>query len=435
MLLREIINMEEKMKKVKDAEYEEKVIEEEVDEEDEEDIEIYSPKKKKAIEAKKYEVDKPRKPKKNYEDIVISVFITFVICLIIGFLAYNFYFKDRMINNGSNQTTKIQKDITVTDKGIADAVEKVYDSVVTIETYVKETAYASGTGFVFKTEKDNAYIMTNHHVIANATAYKVTFTNNKTVEAKLVGSDEYSDIAILAVKKSDIIQVAQIGSSSEMRVGDTTFAVGAPLDAAVYSWSVTRGILSGKNRLVEVSSQSGRGSFIMEVLQTDTAINSGNSGGPLCNSNGEVIGVTNMKLSSSSIEGMGFAIPIDDAVTYADSIISGKGIARPYLGVTLSDTQYSRNDGNNSFWFFNWGSAAKKGVFIQTVEQGSPAAKAGIQSGDRIVKVNDKEVEDVSHFKYELYKYQIGEEINLTIERNEKQQVVKVKLASNLEVS
>jgi serine protease Do len=217
-----------------------------------------------------------------------------------------------------------------------------------------------------------------------------------------------------------------------MRVGDTTFAVGAPLDAAVYSWSVTRGILSGKNRLVEVSSQSGRGSFIMEVLQTDTAINSGNSGGPLCNSNGEVIGVTNMKLASSSIEGMGFAIPIDDAVSYAESIISGKGIERPYLGVSLSDyVSDNSNSGGGIFRFFNFANI-KTGVFIQTVEKDSPADKAGIKVGDNIKKVNGVAVEDVSHFKYELYKCEIGKPVTITIERDGALKEVSVTLVSNL---
>ena len=224
-----------------------------------------------------------------------------------------------------------------------------------------------------------------------------------------------------------------------MRIGDTTFAVGAPIDSDLYSWSVTRGILSGKNRLVEVSSSTGRGSFILEVLQTDTAINSGNSGGPLCNSNGEVIGITNMKLASSTIEGMAFAVPIDDAVDYAASIISGKGIERPYLGVALSDTSYSNNRRSNSssWWFFDFGNQeeVKTGVFVQTVEKGSAAEKGGIEVGDNIKKINDVEVSDVSHFKYELYKYNIGDKIKITVERDGKEKVLEAKLASNLQTN
>ena len=198
-----------------------------------------------------------------------------------------------------------------------------------------------------------------------------------------------------------------------MRVGDTTFAVGAPIDSSVYSWTVTRGILSGKERLVEVSTGN-TSTYVMEVLQTDTAINSGNSGGPLCNSNGEVIGITNMKIASSSIEGMGFAIPIDTAISYADSIISGKSIVRPYLGVSIYDASS----------YFN----TETGVYIEYVESGSSAAKAGLQKGDKILKIDDTEITSTSYFKYQLYKYNIGDKITITIERNGKEKQITVTL-------
>ena len=237
----------------------------------------------------------------------------------------------------------------------------------------------------------------------------------------------------IRVSKNDVIAVCEIGSSTKMRVGDTTFAVGAPIDSSVYSWTVTRGILSGKNRLVEVTGTNRNNSFIMEVLQTDAAINSGNSGGPLCNSNGEVIGVTNMKLASSQIEGMGFAIPIEDATEYAESIISGKGVERPYLGVSLSDYYMDNSNQNSGFFsFFNNYANIKTGVFVQTVEKDGAADKAGVKVGDNIKKVNNTAVEDVSHFKYELYKYNIGDTITLTVERDGSTKELKVTLASNL---
>lgn len=361
------------------------------------------------------------KKSNNKFSIIISCVITFIICLILFGLFYKYYLTELVI-----EKTILEKNVTITDAGIADAVEKVYDSVVVIETYVNDKAYASGTGFVFKEDKKNGYILTNNHVITNATSVKVTLTNDKKIDAHIVGSDEYSDIAVLAISKDDVIATATLGSSEKMRVGDTTFAVGAPLDASVYSWSVTRGILSGKNRLVEVSTGNNNNSFfnttsntfLMEVLQTDTAINSGNSGGPLCNSNGEVIGVTNMKLASSSVEGMGFAIPIEQASSYADSIISGTKIIRPYLGVSVYD-------GTS---FFNLTSS---GVYVQYVEENSPAGKAGIKSGDKILKINSAQISDTSHFKYELYKYKIGEKIKVTVERNGDEKELNVTLGSN----
>ena len=372
--------------------------------------------------------------KKDREGFVLGVIVTLIVCLLV-FLVYRRYYmqNDYIVTTNSNgETTKVEKSVTITDTGIADAVEKVYDSVVVVETFVNDKAYASGTGFVFKTNDKLGYIITNHHVIANANKYKVIFTYNKTVEATLVGSDEYSDIAVLTVNKSDVISVSEIGSSSKMRVGDTTFAVGAPIDSSVYSWTVTRGILSGKNRLVEVSGTNRNNSFIMEVLQTDAAINSGNSGGPLCNANGEVIGVTNMKLASSQIEGMGFAIPIEDATSYAESIISGKGVERPYLGVSLSDYSTTTSNSSSGIWrFFNLESI-ETGVYVQTVEKDGAADKAGIKVGDNIKKVNGVEVSDTSHFKYELYKYEIGQTITITIERDGATKDLSVTLQSNL---
>lgn len=357
-----------------------------------------------------------KKEKDNFwqknKNVLIAVIITFTICLGIFGLFYNYYLKNLIV-----EKTKLEKSVTVTDTGIADAVEKVYDSVVTIETYVNNRAYASGTGFVFKTEGDKAYILTNSHVISNSNSVKVTFTNNKQVTADVVGSDDYSDIAVLSVNKDDILLIAETGSSEDMRVGDTTFAVGAPIDSSIYSWSVTRGILSGKDRLVEVTSSDNKSTYVMEVLQTDTAINSGNSGGPLCNSNGQVIGITNMKLASSQIEGIGFAIPIEEALKYAESIISGKQISRPYLGITIYDaTNYYSNT---------------SGIYIEYVEQNSAADKAGLQKGDKILEVNGKEVSNSSYFKHELYKYDVGEQITIKVERNGKEKEIKITLGSN----
>ena len=353
-----------------------------------------------------------KKEKSNNGGIVASIIITFLVCLGIFALVYQYYLKNLVI-----ETIKYEKDITVTDAGIADAVEKVYDSVVVIKTYVRGKDYASGTGFVYKTDKKYGYIITNNHVISNATDIKVTFSNDKSAEATVIGTDDYADIAVLAVDKDYVISTATVGESEKMRVGDTTFAVGAPIDSSTFSWSVTRGILSGKNRIVEVSGNSG--TSVIQVLQTDTAINSGNSGGPLCNSNGEVVGVTNMKLAASAVEGMGFAIPIEEAVRYADSFISGEKISRPYLGVSIYD-KYS-----------GYFSTESEGVFIEYVEKKSAADKAGLQSGDKILKVNGTEITSSSFFKYELYKYKIGEKIKITIERNGKEKTVEVILGSS----
>ena len=337
---------------------------------------------------------------------IVYIILTFCVCLCLFGGFYEFYLKHLVI-----ETTKTIKDVTITDTGIADAVEKVYDSVVTVKNYVRNRLYSTGSGFVFKIDNKYGYILTNYHVISGGNEVSVVFTNNKDEKATIVGYDEYSDIAVLAVDKSLVLATAQIGSSNDMRIGDTTFAVGTPVDSSVYSWSVTRGILSGKDRMVQVDN------YVMSVLQTDTAINSGNSGGPLCNSNGEVIGITNMKLASSQIEGMGFAIPIEDAVKNAETIISGKKIRRPYLGISIYDS--------NSY--FN----NTSGVYVESVEKNGAADKAGIKSGDKILKVNGVEIANTSYFRYQLYKYNIGDKIKITIERNGIEKTLTVTLAGS----
>ena len=337
---------------------------------------------------------------------IVYIILTFCVCLCLFGGFYEFYLKHLVI-----ETTKTIKDVTITDTGIADAVEKVYDSVVTVKNYVRNQLYSTGSGFVFKIDNKYGYILTNYHVISGGNEVSVVFTNNKDEKVTIVGYDEYSDIAVLAVDKSLVLATAQIGSSNDMRIGDTTFAVGTPVDSSVYSWSVTRGILSGKDRMVQVDN------YVMSVLQTDTAINSGNSGGPLCNSNGEVIGITNMKLASSQIEGMGFAIPIEDAVKNAETIISGKKISRPYLGISIYD---SNNYFNNT-----------SGVYVESVEKNGAAYNAGIKSGDKILKVNGVEIANTSYFRYQLYKYNIGDKIKITIERNGIEKTLTVTLAGS----
>lgn len=337
---------------------------------------------------------------------IVYIILTFCVCLCLFGGFYEFYLKHLVI-----ETTKTIKDVTITDTGIADAVEKVYDSVVTVKNYVRNQLYSTGSGFVFKIDDKYGYILTNYHVISGGNEVSVVFTNNKDEKVTIVGYDEYSDIAVLAVDKSLVLSTAQIGSSNDMRIGDTTFAVGTPVDSSVYSWSVTRGILSGKDRMVQVDN------YVMSVLQTDTAINSGNSGGPLCNSNGEVIGITNMKLASSQIEGMGFAIPIEDAVKNAETIISGKKIRRPYLGISIYDS--------NSY--FN----NTSGVYVESVEKNGAADKAGIKSGDKIIKVNGVKIANTSYFRYQLYKYNIGDKIKITIERNGIEKTLTVTLAGS----
>lgn len=348
-----------------------------------------------------------KKSKSNFSVLKLFVSLFLILLFFAGAL-----FIWRYYQNSENNINYGNKNVTIDDTGIADAVEKVYDSVVVVENYVNGKLYGTGSGFVYKTDNTYGYILTNNHVINNATEVNVRFTNKEKVKADVLGNDDFSDVAVLKVPKKNITQVAVLGNNSKMRVGDTTFAVGTPLDAKAYSWSVTRGILSGKNRLVS------SGSSYMNVLQTDTPINSGNSGGPLCNANGEVIGITNMKLASDQIEGMGFAIPIETAIDYANGFVKGEKVDRPYIGVSIYDASESFFS-NNTY------------VVVDGVEANSPAAEAGMRKGDIILKVDGESVENSSHFKYKLYEHKVGEKIDIVIKRDNKEMTFKVKLGSN----
>ncbi len=371
----------------------------------------------------------PRK-KSNFGTIFLTSLITFLLCAGALYLSYEYYFKDKIsFNTNPAVIDNTNKNVTIEDTGIAEAVGKVYDSVVVVKNYQKSSLYATGTGFVYKVDGNKAYILTNAHVLENGTSYTVTFTTDQTVDAKLVGSDSYSDIAVLQVEAKSVKSVAIMGSSKDAKLGDTLFAVGAPVDSDTYGWSVTRGILSGKDRLVSVNETSNQSGYIAQVLQTDTAINSGNSGGPLCNANGEVIGITNMKLASSSVEGMGFAIPIENAIVYADKMISGEEIQRPYLGITMYDS-----NATSAYSFWDRGTTQVDGIVVNSVQEGSPAEKAGFKKGDQIISIGGVEVKDVLHFKYELYKYNVGDKVKIVVKRDGSNKTLEVTLKSSKEV-
>jgi serine protease Do len=359
--------------------------------------------------------------------LIVAFVVTVIVSAIAGCgsLLLFFHMFPQYLNNTVTNITKSEKEVTVNENGIADAVEKEYDAVTIVENFRGNKLYATGTGFIFKKEGNTYYLLTNFHVINGGSLIKIKFTDGTEVPVNVVGGDQFADVAVLSYESEKDLTVSSIGNSSSTRVGDTVFAIGAPIDSDVFSWTVTRGILSGKDREVSVSvSGSVNNDWIMKVLQTDAAINSGNSGGPLCNSNGEVIGITNMKLSSSSIEGMGFAIPIEDALGYADQIISGKGVQRPYLGVSMADA-------NNSYYAYRFGYGTdQKGVLLVNVEEGSSADKAGLKSGDIVIGLNDEEIKDTATFRYKLYKYEIGTEVKIKYLRNNKEYTTDLKLVT-----
>ena len=360
--------------------------------------------------------------KKNIAGCIVSSVVAFFVGVIGTYLVVvNF-------NPTTENVIKNIKSVEVVDNSIADAVEKAYDAVVVIESYNNDTLKSTGTGFVYKKTGGKGYIMTNNHVVDGANNVKIIYSNGTTTTADILGKETYSDIAVLTVKDDTVLSVVSLGDSTKMRLGDTVFTIGSPLGSE-YSGTVTRGILSNKDRLVAVSLTSGSTSdWIMKVLQTDAAINPGNSGGPLLNINGEVIGINSLKLVENEIEGMGFAIPIEDAIYYAEILEKGEKISRPYVGIGMLDIS---NPYSLRYYGINIDSSVTSGVVITEVEKNSPAYKAGLQKGDVIYQINDEDVNSIAEFRYVLYKSRPGDTITLKYYRGADKKSVNVKLVKH----
>ena len=327
--------------------------------------------------------------------------------------------------------TKTEKEVTVTDKGIADAVDELMDATVIVEITNGGQVTGWGSGFVYKTDDSNAYIITNYHVTDNYREVTIEFTDASTTTGKVIGGDEYTDVSVIKVDKNSIKKTAKIGTTTDLRSGDTVFAIGTPVSMNL-KFTVTRGILSGKDRLLPMTSSSNSNifgnyntnaeSWYINLLQIDASINSGNSGGPLANSNGEVIGITNSKLSSSSIENIGFAVPIEDVENVANQVIEKGEVSRPYAGVGLAEIVQAYKAGLIDTY------EGLSGIVIGTVEDNSPAAKAGLKKGDIITKINDHVITSVNYFKYYLNRYKVGDKVTISYTRDGKDNTTELEL-------
>ncbi len=328
----------------------------------------------------------------------------------------------------SNGVVKCSSDITINEDSISAAVGKIYDAVVMLENYQGNTQLDTGSGFVYKTDENYGYIMTNQHVVEGGNKVIVVMANDREVEGTVLGGDAYLDLAIVRIPKEEVIQVATLGNSETSNLGDTVFTVGAPLGYA-YRGSVTKGTLSGKNRMVSVSVNN-NDDWIMKVIQVDAAINPGNSGGPLLNVNGEVIGINSLKLVKDEIEGMGFAIPIEDALQYVDALEQGESIERPLIGITMVNVSEPYALLQNGI---RLDEDIDYGVVVIGTTEGSGAAAAGLQRGDVIIKLEDTKIENAAYLKYELYKHAVGDTVEVTFLRDGKEQTAKITLTKNTE--
>ncbi|MDD2625147.1 MAG: S1C family serine protease [Bacilli bacterium] len=359
--------------------------------------------------------------KSNKKYILISVLIFFLGALGMYLLISYVPLKTKTI-------TEVNNEYKIEETAVEQAIDKVYDAVVVVESFSNNRKIGTGTGFIYKKDNKYGYVMTNSHVIGNGNQVKILLSDGKEIDAKILGKDALSDIAVLSISSNNVKKVAEIGNSENTKLGNTVITVGAPMGSE-YSGTVTKGILSGKDRMLTVSLSSYSSNDLMiRVLQTDAAINPGNSGGPLVNIAGQVIGITSLKLVQSEVEGMGFAIPIEDAMRYVEDLESGKEISRPFIGIEMLDV-------NEVYSLFIEGiildEEIEKGVVIINVTENSPAEKIGLKRGDIILKMGDKEIDNKAQLRYELYKYKVGDKLKIFVYRDEKISEYTLTLISN----
>ena len=283
----------------------------------------------------------------------------------------------------------------------------------------EEEDLGSGSGVIITSD---GYIVTNNHVVEGGQNIRVCLQDGSEYEATLIGTDSYSDLAVIKIDATGL-PAATLGTSSNMTVGDPVFAIGNPL--GVLSSSVSQGIISGLDRTINVDGHN------MTLMQTDAAVNPGNSGGGLFNANGELIGIVNAKSYGLDVEGIGFAIPMDTAKSsIMDLIDLGYVTGRPYLGISMQDVALRFGSGYSSNPFFSFGGNYVTGVQVVAVEEGSPAQNAGLQVNDVIVGLDDQEITGTSQLSALLYEYKVGDTVTISVLRGNETQQLSVTLGS-----
>ena len=346
-------------------------------------------------------------------------------------------------NSGTTTTTTVSKAAVKNENSTTQAVDKVKDAVVSVITYSSnsqnsllgsdetdtdtntEQVYSEGSGVIYKKEGDTAYLVTNTHVINGAKKVDIRLADGTKVPGEIVGSDTYSDIAVVKIAADKVTTVAEFGDSNQLTVGETAIAIGSPLGSE-YANTVTQGIVSSLNRNVSLKSEDGQ-AISTNAIQTDTAINPGNSGGPLINIQGQVIGITSSKIASNggtSVEGLGFAIPANDVINIIKQLEKDGKVTRPALGIHMvnlsnlstTDLQKLKLPGN-----------VTSGVAVRSVQKNMPA-NGHLQQYDVITKIDDKAISSTTELQSALYSHSIGDEMTVTYYRNGKEETTKIKL-------
>ena len=346
-------------------------------------------------------------------------------------------------NTSPTNTTTVSKTAVKNENSTTQAVDKVKDAVVSVITYSAnsqnslfgsaetdtdtntEQVSSEGSGVIYKKEGNFAYLVTNTHVISGAKKVDIRLADGTKVPGEIVGSDTYSDIAVVKITADKVTTVAEFGDSDQLTVGETAIAIGSPLGSE-YANTVTQGIVSSLNRNVSLKSEDGQ-AISTKAIQTDTAINPGNSGGPLINIQGQVIGITSSKIATNggtSVEGLGFAIPSNDAINIINQLEKNGKVTRPALGIQMVNLS---NLSSTDLQRLNVPSSVTAGVVVRSVITSMPA-NGHLQQYDVITKVDDKAISSTTELQSALYSHSIGDSMTITYYRNGKEETTTIKL-------
>lgn len=361
-------------------------------------------------------------------------------------------------NSGTTKTADVTANVT-TD--VTSAVQKVDGAVVSVINLQKQksssgsddlfgglfggsesssseksnndlTAASEGSGVIYKKDGNTAYIVTNNHVVDGSDGLEVLLEDGTRVKGELVGSDSYSDLAVIKISSANVKAVAEFGNSDKIKVGEPAIAIGSPLGSE-YANSVTEGIVSSVNRRIESTNESGE-TVSLNAIQTDAAINPGNSGGPLLNIAGQVIGINSIKLTQTtgsssgvSVEGMGFAIPSNDVVNIINQLETNGKVSRPALGIYMLNLSDVSSEQRSSV--LGVPDNLTNGVVVSEVQSGTPAETAGLKQGDVITKLGDDSTDTTSDLTSALYKHKVGDTVEVTFYRGKDKKTVSLKLS------
>jgi len=377
---------------------------------------------------------------KTFGQLLLVILISFLSGLLGSLAVLQFNQKQ---GNGEQNSAAVTQTAVNNENSTTQAVDKVKDAVVSIITYSgnsqssfigsddadtdsnTEQINSEGSGVIYKKDGDDAYLVTNTHVISGAKKVDIRLADGTKVPGEIVGSDTYSDIAVVKISSEKVSTVAEFGDSSQLAVGETAIAIGSPLGSE-YANTVTQGIVSSLNRHVSLKSEDGQ-AISTNAIQTDTAINPGNSGGPLINIQGQVIGITSSKIATNggtSVEGLGFAIPANDVKNIIKQLEKDGKVTRPALGIHMVNlTNLSTADLQKLKLPDN----VTSGVVVRSVQTNMPA-NGHLQRFDVITKVDDKAISSTTELQSALYSHSIGDSMTVTYYRNGKEETTKIKL-------